>query len=96
MRFNYIKFFLQVFWKQTVLAILAILLFTNCGLKVGETPWAIENQIYDWDLPTSSECKAVEYKKTFVDFFTKENGEESVLLDSMKMAVLCLKRKVVE
>ena len=96
MRFNYIKLFLQVFWKQTVLASLAILLFTNCGLKVGETPWSIENQIYDWDLPTPSECKAVEYKKTFVDFFIKENGEESVLLDSMKMAVLCLKRKVVE
>ena len=96
MRFNYINFFLQVCWKRIVLSTLTVLFFTSCGLKVGETPWFIENQIYDWDLPTSSECKAVEYKKTFVDFFTKENGEESVLLDSMKMAVLCLKRKVME
>lgn len=96
MRFNYIKLFFQVFWKQIVLSTLAILLFTSCGLKVGEKPWFLENQIYDWDLPTPSECKTVEYKKTFVDFFTKENGKEPVLLDSMKMAVLCLKRKMIE
>ena len=86
----------QVFNKKTVLSILAFWLLAGCGLSIGEKPWFSKNRVYDWTLPSPSQCETVKYKKTFEDFFTQENGEEAVLLDSMKTAVLCIKRKVVE
>ena len=90
------KFFSRTLWKRTLLFTLAGLFFTNCGLKVGEPPWFSENQIYDLALPSPEQCKSVKYKKIFADFFTKDNGKASSLLDSMETAVLCLKRKVTE
>ncbi|MCY4512641.1 MAG: hypothetical protein OXB86_03015, partial [Bdellovibrionales bacterium] len=90
------KFFFQVLRKQSILSVLAVLFFTSCGLKVGESPWFSKNQIYDLNLPSPEQCKTVKYKETFVDFFTKDNGKASGVLDSMETMVLCLKRKVAE
>ena len=73
-----------------------ILFSVGCGIKIGEAPWFSGDNIYDWTLPSASRCDALEYRKTFEDFFTKEPQGENGFLHNMETAVLCLKKKLKE
>ena len=77
MRFNgfFKRLKAQVFHKKTVLFVLAVWILTGCGLKVGEQPWFSKNRVYEWTLPSPSQCETVNYKNIVVDFFTREMGE---------------------
>ena len=87
---------IKILHPSTQVILCGILFSVGCGIKIGEKPWFSGDRIYDWTLPSASRCDALEYRKTFEDFFTKEPQGENGFLHNMETAVLCFKKKLTE